>query len=407
MIKVYFVYQDIKCWFIRVILGELLSDETIRTSEGDVFCVFLLYQKYNIPDNVLNVMRELNENGVQIIVVSNLKLNSVAKAEISPYIKRLIIRRNIGRDFGGYRYGVLKVLDDYDPERLIILNDSVFYRREGLKEFISEMLKDRDFIGVAENYEFQYHVGSYALSLGKKIISDKRFRQYWKRYKLSEVRPKVIKRGEMGLNKLIINKIGVKPYVIYSPYKLQDAIKKKGFDQLIDAYAAMPSKFISVCDDNIFERLSSIAEEWYLSSGEEISRFVGNDKLSLEMADELFVRITRVRAVSDLIGISKDEIGKRVSDYNKEEITKEIIDFAMQGSQIHWAAALLVSYLNCPLIKNDLVVRLIYSPAELHYFAKYMSSDEYTEFLYIQTNRGVPTIHWKGFKRAMLMLGYI
>ena len=391
LIQIYFFYQDIKGKFVIALKGETLSDDIIREVKGNVFCIFVLYQKYDIPNNVLNLLKKLTDKDVNVIIVSNMEVSSERKAQLDPFIHRLIVRRNIGRDFGAYKHGVLALLNSkhYNPERLLLLNDSVFYRNEGLDFFIGEMLSDHEFIGVAENYEFHYHVGSYALAMGPKIIKDKRFKEYWEKYKLTEVRPKVIKRGEVGLNKLIIDHIAIKPHVIYSLRKLHSAIKNEDMRNLIAGYNSMPSRFMANHEDSVYDRLALVTQHWNVTPDEDV--------LKSGLANR----------TGELIGYSKGEMFSMVKAFQKLLLEKELIDFTVQGSQIHWAGALLVNYLNCPLIKNDMVVRLIYSPAELQIFAKFMSAEEYEEFFYFQIYRGIPTIHWKGFKRAMLMLGYV
>lgn len=405
LIRLYFFYLDLRGTFIRLTKGETISDKIVRDANGNVFCVFLLYQKYDIPKNVLNVLEKLSNKGVNIIVVSNLKITAEREAQLEPFIHRLIVRRNIGRDFGGYRLGVLTLLDEssYDPERLLILNDSIFYRDEGLDFFISEMLSRHEYVGVAENYEFQYHVGSYALAMGPKVIKDKRFKTYWKQYKLTEVRPKVIKRGEMELNHLIINQIAIKPYVIYSPRKLQAAINKQDMKKLIDSYNAMPMHFDKGQYKDVYKRLANIAQKWNMTLDGDTLDLANNNTISVKA----FQKLGRAKQTGELIGISKDAVIAAVNQATKTEMEIELINFTVRSSQIHFAGVLLLNYLNCPIIKNDMVVRFIYTPGDLQRFSKFMSQEEYEEFFYIQTHRGVPAVHWKGFKRAMLDIGYL
>ena len=127
----YFTLTDLKNTIVRMLAGDVLSDNTLREASGSRFAVVALYQPFRFPKNLLSLLDTLCRAGINIIAVSNLKLSAEQKAQLEPYLHRLIVRRNTGRDFGAYKAGVLKVLTEYQASRLFLFNDSIFTVRPG------------------------------------------------------------------------------------------------------------------------------------------------------------------------------------------------------------------------------------------------------------------------------------
>src|SRR5690606_18737956 len=103
----------------------------------------------------------LERLGANLIIISNGAIPEGDLPFIDSIAHTVIIRRNIGRDFGGYRTGVLHVLERYQPSRLLVVNDSVYFLEHGLEPFFQALCAPHDYVGAAENHEFGYHVGSY------------------------------------------------------------------------------------------------------------------------------------------------------------------------------------------------------------------------------------------------------
>jgi len=397
--RFYFYYKDVKNFISTVFSEEVLSDKIIENSIGDKFCVLLLYQKYDIQSNILNLLRVLKEKNINVLIVSNLKINKDNARLLEPYSYRIIERKNYGRDFGGYRCGILKVLNDNKPKRLIILNDSIFYQTRGLDNFVAEMSEniDKEFIAATENFEFDHHGGSFALSFGKNLINDKRFVSYWRNYRNSEFRPKVIKKGELGLSSLIINKIGIKPYIIYNIKSLQISMKSATFNEINTSVKSMPSSFYTNPNRELYvenllnNKISKFIfiENSFNSQNEDSNdSFIKNEIMKNEGLDN--------KSILDLISLD-----------TKNAMIEKITGFGFKGSQIHLLGYVFSQYLRCPIVKNDLVVRLVYRPEELLCFKNMMTDSEYEEFMFIQVSRGNPLIHWKGKKKLLMLLGYI
>jgi hypothetical protein len=85
-----------------------------------------------------------------------------------------------------------------------MLNDSLFYSKANLAAFLEQMITtDIEVLGATENHEIEHHLGSFCISFDQSILQQPHFRRYWARYSNTDVRPKVIKRGEMELSKTL------------------------------------------------------------------------------------------------------------------------------------------------------------------------------------------------------------
>ena len=171
------------------------------------FVLLVLFEKGKIRDDILNLMHVLKKNDCFISVVNSKKIDPSYINDHKQYIDSYIERFNYGRDFGSYKCGMLDFYQNYNEiniNKFLILNDSIFYAKKNLERFIEQMLNtNQEVLGITENHDIEYHLGSFFLSLEEKIVNDKNIRSYWKNYKLTDYRKQVVKLGEMGFNKAL------------------------------------------------------------------------------------------------------------------------------------------------------------------------------------------------------------
>jgi hypothetical protein len=366
--------------------GDVVAIERFSEANGGTFCVFHLYQRYTLPANIVQAMQLLSELGVRVVAVSNLPLPASELERIKPYLHSFIQRRNFGRDFGGYRRGVLHVLDQHAPERLMLLNDSIFYAQRGLREFFTEMVAaDGGFVGASENHEISHHIGSYALSFGPQVLADPRFREYWEAYRSSEIRPRVIWKGEAALSRLVEQTIKVRPRVIYSLQRLDAALNRASWRELAISASLMPANYHGQ------NPLRTLLHE---------ARKPVRDALPV-------TRAALLESASLTVPLSPEELIQDLNSQYRRELQRDLLDYVFQGSQIHWGALLLTQYLRMPIIKLDLVLRSIYGLGELDNFAPYLSEEEFAEFHALVTARGEPMTHGTLKQKLMMMTGLL
>lgn len=363
--------------------GDVVSIEQISKEDGGAFCVFHLYQPRGLSPNVVKAISALAELKVRVVAVSNVPLQPGDLDVLRPHIHTFIQRRNFGRDFGGYRRGVLHVLDTYKPDRVILLNDSVYYAARGLKAFFTGLCEGGPFVGASENHELRHHIGSYAVSFGQQVVADPRFRQYWEDYRSTEIRPTVIWKGEAALSKLILDTMKIRPRVIYSLQRLEAALNQANWRQLAVSAARMPRDYEG---QNPLQQLVREARR--------------------PMRDELPISRSALLDIASLtLPLTTDELAAELSQQNRRELQRDLLGYVYRGSQIHWGSLLLTQYLEMPIIKLDLVLRSIYKIGELGNFAPFLSEEEFAEFHALVTSRGEPLTHGSLKQKLMMMTG--
>ncbi len=364
-------------------LGDVVSVEQLRPENDGIFCVFHLYQPYGLPANVVRAIALLDDLGIRVVAVSNMPVSEADLGRLRPHLHTFIQRRNFGRDFGGYRRGVLHVLEKHKPDRLILLNDSLFYARRGLRAFFTGLCGEAEFIGASENHELRHHVGSYALSFGPVVLADPRFRTYWERYRSTEIRPRVIWQGEAALSRLVMQTMRIRPRVIYSVQRLDRALKTAELRELARSAAQMPQGYFgqNPIRQLVREAKTPVRDAVPLSNTE----LLENASLTLPLPTE--------------------ELLAEIGTQSRHDLERDLIGYVFRGSQIHWGALLLTQYLGMPIIKLDLVLRSIYGVGELGSFATFLDEDEFAEFHAQVTARGEPLTHGTLKQKLMMMTG--
>lgn len=186
--------------------------------------IYLIFPKNGVLKSHLQMLDELNRQSITPYVVSNYPVSDSDLASLKSKCALIIERPNVGYDFGGYRDAILKLAEKLPGlERLYILNDSVWMIDSKKSWFASVRETGRDFCGATSNYGIQryseddfreivwvytpdhwnFHYASYALAVGKKILTDPSFIVYWKRFRLSNDKKRTVRRGEIGLSKWV------------------------------------------------------------------------------------------------------------------------------------------------------------------------------------------------------------
>lgn len=377
------IVDDWKAQYRLKRAGDLISVEQFVNADGGTFCIFHLYQPYGVMPYVLRALETLSALGIHVVAVSNTPLPSDELERLKPYLHTFIQRRNFGRDFGGYRRGVLHVLDRHQPDRLILLNDSLYYARRGLREFFIALCGDGAFIGASENHDLRHHLGSYALSFGRKVLTDPRFRRFWDNYRSTELRHRVIWLGEAALSKLLIQTMKVRPRLIYSMQRLAEAMNQADWRQLANSAARMPQHYFG--QNPLRELVQQARRPRHDALLATKDALLGNASLTLPL--------------------SEAELLTEMSSEYRRELQRDLITFVFRGSQIHSGSLLLVEYLRMPIIKLDLLLRSVYGVGELGHFAPFLDDDEFAEFHALVTARGETMTHGTLKQKLMMMTG--
>ncbi len=185
------------------------SNAQIRT-QGDVpygenVALFLVYQPNGLPASLLKTCAHLRDNGFTILIVSNAPLAAADIAALKPLASEIMERPNFGYDFGGYRDGILHLLDlPQSFDNLLILNDSIWFPVTDNSTLLADTLAQTHDIYGAIWYDHQgtntkSHLQSYYINFGKAAVADPKFHSYWRNKKLYAGREAAIRRGEKRL----------------------------------------------------------------------------------------------------------------------------------------------------------------------------------------------------------------
>jgi hypothetical protein len=177
----------------------------------------------------LNLLRALVKNDFHILLVCNGMLSDRQREVFLSFSKRIIERPPTGRDFGCYQTGLnlLGLSGTGLPERcerLLLANDSMFYRAD-TAELIADMLRlDGSWVTMFESYEKAFHAQSFFLIFSPQAFRSFAFRKFWKNYKPYSSRPHTIKKGEIGFSRAL-KRSGLVPQPYYSSTRIRQVVE--------------------------------------------------------------------------------------------------------------------------------------------------------------------------------------
>lgn len=102
--------------------------------------IFFVYQPKGFGKSVAVTCQFLADKGYSIILVSSAPIKMVDFRKVSKNCWKILERPNYGYDFGGYRDG-LRVMQEAHvaPEKLIIMNDSIWFPLNASTKLIEQM----------------------------------------------------------------------------------------------------------------------------------------------------------------------------------------------------------------------------------------------------------------------------
>lgn len=117
----------------------------------------------------------------------------------------LLLKRNIGYDFGSYATGFLALGDLIEMvDELILINDSIIQIKPDLWPMLQALrAADADVVACTESFERQYHLQSYLVWLGKNAISSTALAAFMTDYTFTSVKERVIEEGEIGFSRCL------------------------------------------------------------------------------------------------------------------------------------------------------------------------------------------------------------
>lgn len=117
----------------------------------------------------------------------------------TPFLAGLIVRRNIGYDFGSWVRGIRATPGIYKASLLAMANDSVYGPLDGFDQMLARVhASGADIVGMTESFERAHHLQSFLIFYKPPALQDAAFRRFWKRIPTGG-RGDVIVQGELQL----------------------------------------------------------------------------------------------------------------------------------------------------------------------------------------------------------------
>lgn len=188
--------------------------------------IYVIYPKLGILGSHLAAVKCIANAGYSPLVVSNLPLRKEEIERLRPHAWQLIVRKNLGYDFGGYREGILHVRDLLPSlDRLALLNDSAWFpvpkdvhwitqaenlgvNLAGAVDFASprRVAGDtaRTFVWRRFADRRNHYYSSFALLIDDRVLKDPDFIKFWRDLRLSNEKHRTVRWNEIGFSKWII-----------------------------------------------------------------------------------------------------------------------------------------------------------------------------------------------------------
>lgn len=167
---------------------------------GEKILLIALYEKGKLRNDIQRLLKTAKKLGFYIVGVNT----AVLKQDVCELLDCYIERFNYGRDFGSYKTGFNYIFNKkyhLQCPRLLMINDSVYYESTRSEKFLLDLMNsDTEVLGATENHQIEHHLGSFCISIDNRILKHEKFLNYWQSYRNSELRPMVIKNGEMKLS---------------------------------------------------------------------------------------------------------------------------------------------------------------------------------------------------------------
>jgi hypothetical protein len=378
---------------------------------GQKIMLMALYEQGRIREDVLVALHAAKALGIYIIGINSLKLTR--PDDYLNYMDCYIERYNFGRDFGSYKSGFGYIYANGLAEkcpRLLMINDSVFFSRKHISKFLQDMFaEDFEVLGATENFEIEYHLGSFCIAMNGSVLNKHNLKKYWKTYKCSDVRPTVIKTGEMKLSRVLKGAVSSLES-FRSLYDTAHVAKVLQLNtDLLDELAELTRNSTLVDWPRFsYSEISKSITERYLHTSATISGI----SVSAEVRDLSVINIQYANSATAFLDFMRNSISnidgqdECLSETIKSEVISHFIDCFSRGSQIHQNNAFLHK-IGLPIIKLDGLYRGMFVSQDVENIAKDLEMDQQEQFRRNMYSRPFGGAVLFGWKRAAFYRGLI
>ena len=369
------------------------------TRQSTTICIFVLMAKGKISQFILNALGGLRDAGIDVIIVNNSNAAPAVKDTLLKYCYQYIQRANIGRDFGAFK-DVLPIAEAQSPDRILLLNDSLFYFGDKLAEIFKRLaFSDRDVTGLTDTHEHLYHIQSFAISFNKRVYTNKYYKAYWNSYVPYSTRKYSIDYGECGLTYMMTQKIGVSVDVVYTAEALAVILEALPAEDLYELVRWMPRVFKNDFADEIAAYANNMLDSDLIAYRRALS--------GGEMSDQKVVT-GPATVIIDELGQKTSQIYAQRFEYMRQKFARDIFDYIALRNGMSIGGFAYIKYLQMPMLKRDVVYRELYTLPEVHVFLDEIGIDStlHAEIMGDLRRKGYP--YWlRGMRKFMYIKGML
>ena len=160
-----------------------------------------------VREHVLHYVRALGEAGFSVVVVSNSgKLTPSGLAALQDVAAGVLVRRNVGYDFGAWREALERLgLPRADTRCVALVNDSVYGPFAPLAPVLRRIdFNAADVWGLTDSWQRRYHLQSYFLCVGRAALDSAAWRLFWNRVRPLPSKHSIIQTYEVGLTQALL-----------------------------------------------------------------------------------------------------------------------------------------------------------------------------------------------------------
>ncbi len=185
---------------------------------------------------IYEYLRELKASGREIVFVSNAgRLQPGDMHALQGICSSVIVRRNIGYDFGAWREALDYLgLPRAGTEEVIFANDSVFGPLVPLGDTLRRLNYNKaDIWGLTESWQHRYHLQSFFLAFGPAALRAEAFGKFWKTVRPVPVKSFIVHAYEVGITQAMV-KGGLRCSAIWEYQALLKRANSEGLEKLIE-----------------------------------------------------------------------------------------------------------------------------------------------------------------------------
>ncbi|MBB5373581.1 rhamnan synthesis F family protein [Acidocella aromatica] len=160
-----------------------------------------------VRPQLFDYMRELKENGLDVVFVTNSdKMQPTAIEALKEVSAAILVRRNIGYDFGAWADALHTLgLPREETREIILANDSVFGPLTPLGDVLRRFnYAKADVWGLTESWQQRYHLQSFFLAFGPAALRAEAFGKFWKSVRPVPMKSYIVKTYEVGITQAML-----------------------------------------------------------------------------------------------------------------------------------------------------------------------------------------------------------